>query len=46
VLLFLPDLLDEVRSGLPEVERSGACWLSVEALLPARTSDSDRPVQI
>ncbi|PRY48119.1 putative zinc binding protein [Geodermatophilus tzadiensis] len=37
VLLFLPDLLDEVRSGLPEVERSGARWLSVEALLPART---------
>jgi C-methyltransferase-like protein/putative zinc binding protein len=36
VLLFLPDLMDEVRSALPEVERSGACWRSVETLMPAR----------
>jgi C-methyltransferase-like protein/putative zinc binding protein len=36
VLLFLPDLLGEVRRALPEVERSGACWRSVETLLPAR----------
>jgi hypothetical protein len=33
VLLFLPDLLDEVRSALPEVEASGGSWRSVETLL-------------
>ncbi|MGY1787308.1 hypothetical protein [Geodermatophilus sp. SYSU D00698] len=33
VLLFLPDLLDEVRASLPEVERQGGHWHSVDSLL-------------
>lgn len=33
VLLFLPDLLAEVRAALPEIEASGARWFSVESLL-------------
>jgi hypothetical protein len=32
VLLFLPDLLAEVRCSFPEVERSGSRWVNVEAL--------------
>lgn len=43
VLLFLPDLLDEVRSALPEVEHSGACWRSVETLMPTRAECPPRP---
>ena len=33
VLLFLPDLLDEVRAALPELESAGARWRSVETLM-------------
>lgn len=32
VLLFLPDLLAEVRAALPEVEASGARWVDIETL--------------
>ncbi|MBO0727841.1 MAG: hypothetical protein J2P57_01195 [Acidimicrobiaceae bacterium] len=32
VLLFLPDLLEEVRRSVPEVEDSGATWMDVDAL--------------
>lgn len=34
VLLMLPDLLEEVRSGFPEVERAGGRWVNVETLDP------------
>lgn len=30
VLLFVPDLLDEVRAALPEIEASGGRWVVVE----------------
>lgn len=33
VLLLLPDLLAEVRAALPEVERAGGRWRSVEDVL-------------
>jgi SAM-dependent methyltransferase len=32
VLLFVPDLLAEVRSAYPEVEQAGGCWVDVETL--------------
>jgi hypothetical protein len=32
VLLFVPDLMDEVRSAFPEVEAAGGRWVDVEAL--------------
>jgi C-methyltransferase C-terminal domain/Putative zinc binding domain/Methyltransferase domain len=32
VLLFVPDLLDEVRMAFPEVEASGGRWVDAEAL--------------
>jgi hypothetical protein len=32
VLLFVPDLLAEVRAAFPEVEAAGARWVDVEAL--------------
>ena len=32
VLLFVPDLLSEVRSAYPEVERTGGQWVDVESL--------------
>jgi C-methyltransferase C-terminal domain/Putative zinc binding domain len=32
VLLFLPDLLPEVRAALPDVEASGGRWVDAEAL--------------
>lgn len=32
VLLFLPDLISEVRRQLPQVESSGATWVDVETL--------------
>jgi len=32
VLLFLPDLINEVRRQLPQVEENGATWVDVEAL--------------
>ena len=32
VLLFVPDLLDEVRSCYPEVEHAGGRWVDVETL--------------
>jgi len=31
-LLFLPDLLPEVRAAFPEVEDSGGQWVNAEAL--------------
>jgi hypothetical protein len=34
VLLFLPDLLAEVRARLPEVEAAGGRWVSADALAP------------
>jgi hypothetical protein len=34
VALFLPDLLLELRVGLPEVEAAGGRWVDVEALGP------------
>lgn len=33
VLLFLPDLLGEVRAALPQIEQGGAEWRSVETLM-------------
>jgi len=33
VVLLLPDLLDEVRVGLPQIESSGGRWVDVESLL-------------
>jgi hypothetical protein len=33
VLLFLSDLLDEVRDRLPRVESSGGRWIDIESLL-------------
>ncbi len=32
VLLFVPDLMDEVRSAYPEVERAGGRWVDVQTL--------------
>ncbi|MGY1711359.1 class I SAM-dependent methyltransferase [Geodermatophilus sp. SYSU D00758] len=32
VLLFLPDLLDEVRRALPDVERNGGRWSTIDTL--------------
>jgi hypothetical protein len=32
VLLFVPDLMGEVRSAYPEVERAGGRWVDVETL--------------
>jgi hypothetical protein len=32
VLLFVPDLMAEVRSAFPEVEAAGGRWVDVEAL--------------
>jgi hypothetical protein len=32
VLLFVPDLLAEVREAFPEVETAGGQWVDVEAL--------------
>ncbi len=34
VLLFLPDLLTEVRAAYPEVEGAGGRWVDVETLAP------------
>jgi C-methyltransferase C-terminal domain/Putative zinc binding domain/Methyltransferase domain len=34
VAVFLPDLLPELRAGLPEVEAAGGRWVDVEALEP------------
>jgi hypothetical protein len=31
VLLFVPDLLAEVRSAFPEIEAAGGRWVDVEA---------------
>jgi hypothetical protein len=33
ILLFLPDLLTEVRNGLPQIEASGGRWIDVETLV-------------
>jgi hypothetical protein len=30
VLLFVPDLLAEVRRGLPQIESWGGCWITVD----------------
>ena len=35
VLLFVPDLLDEVRRAFPEVEDSGGRWVDAETLRPS-----------
>ena len=35
VLLFVPDLLNEVRSAYPEVEAAGGSWVDAETLAPA-----------
>jgi SAM-dependent methyltransferase len=32
VVVFLPELLPEIRAALPEVESGGGCWVDVEAL--------------
>jgi hypothetical protein len=32
VLLFVPDLLDEVRAAYPEIERAGGVWVDAESL--------------
>jgi hypothetical protein len=32
VLLFVPDLMTEVRSAFPEVEAAGGRWVDVETL--------------
>ncbi|MGK5173606.1 methyltransferase C-terminal domain-containing protein [Geodermatophilus sp. CPCC 205761] len=41
VLLFLPDLLEEVRAGIPGVERSGGRWRPVGSLLRASSAPLD-----
>ncbi|MFI5509948.1 methyltransferase domain-containing protein [Mycobacterium sp. NPDC051804] len=33
VLLLLPDLMDEVRAQLPEIENNGGMWVSTEAIM-------------
>jgi hypothetical protein len=35
VVLFVPDLLPEVRAAYPEVEAAGGRWVDAEALAPA-----------
>ncbi len=35
VLLFVPDLLNEVRRALPQVEGSGGSWVDAETLRPS-----------
>jgi hypothetical protein len=30
VVLFVPDLIDEVRRAMPEVEAAGGCWVKAE----------------
>jgi hypothetical protein len=35
VLLFVPDLLNEVRRALPQVEGSGGTWVDAETLRPS-----------
>jgi C-methyltransferase C-terminal domain/Putative zinc binding domain len=35
VVLFVPDLLPEVRAAYPEVEAAGGHWVDAEALAPA-----------
>lgn len=43
VLLFVPDLMPEVRETYPEIESSGARWISADALeYSGRKSPSDR----
>ncbi len=32
VLLFVPDLLEEVRASFPEVESSGGRWVNADTL--------------
>jgi hypothetical protein len=32
VLLFVPDLLEEVRAAYPQVEESGGRWVVADAL--------------
>jgi hypothetical protein len=32
VLLFVPDLLNEVRSALPQIERQGGRWVVLDPL--------------
>jgi hypothetical protein len=32
VLLFVPDLLDEVRQALPEIERYGGRWVVLDPM--------------
>jgi hypothetical protein len=33
VLLLLPDLMDEVRAHLPEIEANGAAWVNIEKIV-------------
>jgi hypothetical protein len=42
VLLFLPDLLSEVRTAFPEVEATGGGWVDATALAAARPADCSR----
>jgi hypothetical protein len=37
VVLFVPDLLPEVRAAYPEVEAAGGRWVDAEALAPANS---------
>jgi hypothetical protein len=32
VLLFVPDLLNEVRQALPEIERNGGRWVVIDPM--------------
>jgi hypothetical protein len=32
ILLFVPDLLDEVRKALPEIELSGGRWVVLDPM--------------
>ena len=43
VLLFVPDLIAEVRSAFPHIEDSGGRWVDAEALRSAATFDA-RPL--
>jgi hypothetical protein len=44
VLLFVPDLLPEVRAAFPEVEASGAVWVNVDELASWQSPVPDVPL--
>ncbi len=45
VLLFVPDLLDEVRRTLPEIERNGGRWVVLDPMPREITPTCQNPVE-